>query len=715
MENTPQSFGEYLKSYFKNYGQLLKNPLALLPTILITGVWILLGFLKKGMNESPVMAVLNFLTFAQGGIFGGVVGAIGGIVGKILVASLVNCLVLPLFVKGAKPMAGFKSGFKRFGKSFAFSSAGALSSFIGGMALALFLYSFLNITQRWQEGLVGIAAAVLLIRSIGRKSGFVLSFLLGFLKQRSGKGVPSKEGIIRFLSGMTLGFTAGTGMNLLGLRWAILIALVAGALAFLLFLLGKSQRAAAPLTCIALLAFVPLRADSELQDAIMRYGNFMQEESDLAFEDFIFHTSLVPTHGWTDEWDHTHDKGAIGLIDGIAGAAAAGAAAGAAAAGAAGGAGGPDFPVESEGFDWDTEERKEEEYDDDGEEEETESGDGDEGYEEEVEEDDYDYEAERIQREKEQEEINKRYGQAHQADWEKFSTTSDEERITKEAEEAMREEEKLEEYRQMLKEEEQRQENVKKIAEEYGVEVTDEEGNEREIWDIEHDTKKAILTERNKGIYQDSLDIQHITAEVELECSEKIAECELVDKVADGTVNVLAEVVPGGKKVKDARDLLKAPLVGASEAYAEGRSVIRGGAGGFAEGVVTVAQNHLEDVTKGEGVTGITKMLYEDTANVHLEGGKKLLNDMISGKFGEDPDKSFENAQNAMVKKGLEIGVGKMTGGNNIATELIMRGHDEIMIGEGDDAKTISDTVADTVNKAKNETLASVLYHTGNY
>jgi len=91
------------------------------------------------------------------------------------------------------------------------------------------------------------------------------------------------------------------------------------------------------------------------------------------------------------------------------------------------------------------------------------------------------------------------------------------------------------------------------------------------------------------------------------------------------------------------------------------------------------------------------------------------LNDMISGKFGEDPDKSFENAQNAMVKKGLEIGVGKMTGGNNIATELIMRGHDEIMIGEGDDAKTISDTVADTVNKAKNETLASVLYHTGNY
>ena len=144
MDNKPQPFRDYLKSYFKNIGQMFKHPLALLPTILITGVWILLGFLKKGMKESAIMAALNFLTFAQGGIFGGVVGAIGGIVGKILVATLVNCLVLPLFVKGAKPMARFKSGFKSFGRSFAFSSAGALSSFVGGMALALLIYSFLH-------------------------------------------------------------------------------------------------------------------------------------------------------------------------------------------------------------------------------------------------------------------------------------------------------------------------------------------------------------------------------------------------------------------------------------------------------------------------------------------------------------------------------------------------------------------------------------------
>ncbi|MBR4745934.1 MAG: hypothetical protein IK061_00840, partial [Desulfovibrio sp.] len=481
MASSPQTFGEYLKSYFSNLKQIFKHPLALLPTVLITAVWLVLGFLKKGMKESAIMSALNFLTFAQGGIFGGVVGAIGGVIGKILVAGLVNALVLPLFVKGARPMARFKEGFKGFGKSFALDSAGALSALLGGMGLALFLYSFLNITQRWQEGLVGIAASVLLIRSIGQKGGFLFSLLYGFLKGRSKDRLPSQAGLTRFLSGMTLGFTAGTALNLLGLRWAILVSLIVLALALLLGLLANNKRAAATLTCIALLAFVPLRADSpapqnqdinkqvyqqyskqidpmvseinrlrtelqeaqasgdekradklddELQNAVNRYGSFMEEkrneiqsgggkksgglapedrasttipsaayddedegssggpydqdgnrvsrqsheqtienaasnlteiarkmneeqngkkekpakepkepkEPNYELQDFFYHAGEVPTHGWTDESDHTHDKGAIGLMDGIAGLGAAGAAAGAAAGGAAGAA-----------------------------------------------------------------------------------------------------------------------------------------------------------------------------------------------------------------------------------------------------------------------------------------------------------------------------------------------------------------------------------------
>ena len=276
----------------------------------------------------------------------------------------------------------------------------------------------------------------------------------------------------------------------------------------------------------------------------------------------------------------------------------------------------------------------------------------------------------------------------------------------------MREEEERERYRQMLEDEENRQKNVLHYADKYGIPTTDKDGNPREIWEIEHDTQRASMWEKNKGIYRDSMDIQKIASDVELECSEKIAELEMVDKVSDGTVNVLAEIVPGGKKVKDGRDLLKATLVGASEAHAEGRSVLRGGAGGFAEGVVTVAQNHLGDESKRLGLSGATKTIFEGTINVQMEGGKKILNDMISGKFYDDPGKSFENAQKATVKKTLEVGINNLTGGNDIATEFIMKGHDEIKFGEGDDAKTLSESITDKINYAKNETLATGLYYT---
>ena len=270
-------------------------------------------------------------------------------------------------------------------------------------------------------------------------------------------------------------------------------------------------------------------------------------------------------------------------------------------------------------------------------------------------------------------------------------------------------------YKQMEEEEKQRDENLMHYAEKYGVATTDENGNPREIWEIEHDTQRASMWNTYKGIYKEELGLQQICSEVELECSEKIAECELVDKVADGTVNVLAEIVPGeaGKMVKDGRDLLKAPLVGASEAYAEGRSVTRGFAGGLVEGGATVLQNHLDDV-----VDGPTK----DILDLGIEGGKKFTNDVISGKFSNDPNQTMEDVQNNLVKKTLDIGLGKVlekTGmgekGQNVTKEFLFRGHDEIKFGEGDDAKTLSEGITDTINNAKNETLAYGMYYTGMY
>ena len=174
-------------SFIQKAKFILKHPLVLLPTLTITVVWIVLGILQAKYKETQVLSWFNFFTFAQGGLFGGVAGAVGGIVGKILIASILTALLTPLFIKGSQPFAGFGKGFKGFFNSFAFTSFSAVAVFMLGMAIALLVYSFLNITQRWQESLVGIAGTVFLIKNIGQRSGFLFSGLLSLLKKVSKK------------------------------------------------------------------------------------------------------------------------------------------------------------------------------------------------------------------------------------------------------------------------------------------------------------------------------------------------------------------------------------------------------------------------------------------------------------------------------------------------------------------------------------------------
>lgn len=266
----PPAAGQYFKTFGKKIVYAVKHPLLLLPTLLIMIIWILLGFLKSHFGESRLLSVFNFLTFAQGGLFGGVVGAIGGIIGKILIASLLNALILPLFVRGKRPGERFREGFRKFGESFAFDSLRALSVFLLGMGLALLLYSLVNITQRWQEGLVGIAGALVLIRSIGRKGGMVGSLLYSLVSGLS-KKIPSQITVTRFISGMSVGFVAGTGMNLVGLRWAVLIALVALVLGIFFFLFGNRRKAAVATACLCAFLLLPVRAD-EVKKAVDRLG-----------------------------------------------------------------------------------------------------------------------------------------------------------------------------------------------------------------------------------------------------------------------------------------------------------------------------------------------------------------------------------------------------------------------------------------------------------
>ena len=260
--NGAQTFGQFLKGYFKGLVQMLKHPLSLLPTLLISAAWIVLGIVHTRYGESQWLAWANFFTFAQGGLFGGTVGAVGGIVGKILIATLLNALIMPLFVKNCHPFARFGRGFGGFFKSFAFDSLRALSSFLFGLGLALLLYSIFNITQRWQESLVGVTAAILLIRSIGQRGGLIFSFLFSITKTFTKGKSPSYVGISRFLSGMVLGMTLAVGLNAFGLKWCVAFAAGALVLAFLFVWFGKRQRAVLTAVSVAFLLMVPVYADS---------------------------------------------------------------------------------------------------------------------------------------------------------------------------------------------------------------------------------------------------------------------------------------------------------------------------------------------------------------------------------------------------------------------------------------------------------------------
>ena len=872
VREAPMKFGPFLRQYLKQSLEVFKHPLQLLPSILLTVVWIVLGILQLKVRDSLPLKVLNFLTYAQGGLYGGVVGAVGGILGKVVVATFVNALLVPLF-QGKKPFKNLGSGIKELFKAISFKSMDTAASLFKGLGTALMAYTLFNLTGSFQNSLVGVVAAVSMANAVGRKGGFLWGLVFSYANSVSGGRTPRYQSVLRYLSGMTLGFTLGVGLSAAGLNVGLLVGF------FLLIggwiLRAGTRKEAAASMLLALLCLLPQQQlcaqDDEnpflalmpktlgaeragkqepgevkgawvLKDvkteikssgsgqALFSTGSIynlkLTDESKISFdydwqENYEDHpvsghvSATIPklkgpyapgeelamglggsTEGKPGEvlalsnflemWDNVYGEDAavtcqglitlyfpspdevpdghyeftytvnllsayisnryifewddgkisltlqdladltwwleggegehaplewtviIALLTGFGGAVgggaaggAAGAAAGAAAGGAAGGPvppAGPEPPAAGDAG----------------------SGPGKQPEpppEEEV--DDYDYEAERAQRQKEQDEINRRYAAEHQKDWEHFSTTSDQERITRETEEAMRQEEERRMYEQMWEEEEQRQQNVLLFAEKHGIPTTDADGNPREIWDIEHDTARAIMWERNKGIYQDSLDIQHIASEVELECSEKIAEFELTDKVAEGTVNVMAEYVPGGKYVKDAHGFIKATAVGGMEAYANGRSVTKGLVTGGVRGTVTVIQNHSGDIADASGYTGATKFFATGTINVLGEVAKAEYESIEREDSWED---TFENVQNAIVKKTgehlLNSGLGALGMGDseaNITTEFIMRGHDELNVGTDDNPKTISQSVTDTINNAKNNALGEVMYQTGLY
>ena len=261
-DTTHLTFGAYLKAYFKQCLEVFKHPKMLLPTVILAVVWIGLGILQNKVGRNLPLSILNFLTYAQGGLYGGILGAIGGILGKIVVAAFVNIMIVPLFYK-KNPFANFKQGFQEIIANIKFESKDATALLLKSSGTALLLYSIFNVTQSRENSLVGIVSIVALISAAARKQGFLWGLVISFMNSISKGKVPSYQRVVRVLSGMTLGFTLGVALSTVGFVWVGLLGVIA--LIVGLILGKKNSKKVVAATVLMLLFLLPkgeLFADS---------------------------------------------------------------------------------------------------------------------------------------------------------------------------------------------------------------------------------------------------------------------------------------------------------------------------------------------------------------------------------------------------------------------------------------------------------------------
>lgn len=295
--------GTFLKQYLKQSLQAFKHPKQLLPTIILTVVWIILGILQIKLKENLPMKVLNFITYAQGGLYGGVASAIGGILGKVLVAGFVNALIVPLFM-GKKPFNGMGNGFKELGKSLSLQGRKALAPLLKGFGAALILYGLSNTGGRFENSMAGIMAAVSLALAMGKKNGFLWNFACSYAQSVSKGKTPDYHSILRALTGMTLGFTLGVGMHAAGIG---MVGLLGVAFLLLGWILGWGTKKEA-IVAMALIALTLMPAPEA--QAAKKKKNFKgawvlvevkdqmdEEEKTYTLSDGVSYTVPVPG-GW---------------------------------------------------------------------------------------------------------------------------------------------------------------------------------------------------------------------------------------------------------------------------------------------------------------------------------------------------------------------------------------------------------------------------------
>ena len=215
VSNPGQVITSGFKQFFANLLAFFKNPLTLIPTILVVlvypAIWMVLNILQaNGINPWP-LKILSFLTCANGGMSGGFIGGLGGIIGKgVFIAGIVT-LICSVFRKKGRNRRSFGEILKgSFGVS-----KNTLGVYFTGIGIALLFYLFLTGGATRISSLCGIGAMII-AASAALNNGFRSRFINSLTSKMKYSTGQAGAGLMR---GFTVGYTVSAILGFIsGLR-----------------------------------------------------------------------------------------------------------------------------------------------------------------------------------------------------------------------------------------------------------------------------------------------------------------------------------------------------------------------------------------------------------------------------------------------------------------------------------------------------------------
>ena len=235
--NANQKDGGFIAMLINEVKGLLRNPKKLLPTIILSIVWMLFSIMSAMGANIPILRFLYTLTYSNGGMFGGFFGAVGGIFGKAVFATVVNTLVLSLVAKKNPFANAVKSVKGIFGKA-AFSGLSAISPFLIGAGSGLLLYWLFNITSSPVNCAVAVVGAVGAFSAIGKKNGIITSLVYTVAGKLTKGRFPSQVTVNRLITGFSAGFALGLPLTFVRFGWLLFLVgavILAAGIAFAVF------------------------------------------------------------------------------------------------------------------------------------------------------------------------------------------------------------------------------------------------------------------------------------------------------------------------------------------------------------------------------------------------------------------------------------------------------------------------------------------------